>query len=193
MSAPHRLPRTAVLSAVVLLLASLAHAAGGGELPASGDLLLASGPLLLASWFATRRRLAPAPLVGFVVGAQWLLHGAFGALAHGAGAVPHAQHAVATDVVATAQVTHSLSTSMVAAHTVAAVLVALWLGAGERLLWMLVESLVLRPLALLRAAVSPLSVRELLPCCAPRLDPVVGRVLAANVSWRGPPAVAGTA
>lgn len=188
MSAPHRLPRTAALSAVVLLMASSAHAAGGGELPASEHLLVVSGPLLLASWFATTRRLAALPMVGLVVGAQWLLHSAFGALAQGAAAGAHAHGAV--DPAAAGA--HTPTPSMAVAHTVAALLVALWLAAGERLLWVLVEWLVFRPLALARAVAAPVAAASQ-RCSAVRLDPLVERLLTACVSWRGPPAAAGTA
>lgn len=196
MTAPHRLLRTTVLSAVVLTLAAGAHGAGGAGLPSFGHAVLLAGPVMLAAWFATRRRLAPAAFVAFVVGGQWLLHGAFGALAQGSSDVGHQHGAAALDVEAVGTAAahgHALSTSMVVAHSLAALLVALWLAAGERLLWVVVEWLVFRPLAVLRAAPSHLVASELLCRCAARLDPVAGRVLGANVSWRGPPAAAGFA
>lgn len=191
MTAPHRLLRTTVLSAVVLMLAAGAHVAGGAGLPSFGHAALLAGPVGLAAWFATRRRLAPAALVAFVVGGQWLLHGAFGALAQGSTAVGHEHGAAAVGTAAAHG--HALSASMVVAHTVAALLVALWLSAGERLLWVVVEWLVFRPLGLVRTAPSGVVASEPFCRCTTRLDPVVGRVLGANVSWRGPPAAAGFA
>ncbi len=152
--------------------------------------------MTLAAWFATRRRLAPAALVAFVVGGQWLLHGAFGALAQGSTAVGHEHGAAALDAPAigtAATHAHALSASMVVAHSVAALLVALWLSAGERLLWVVVEWLVFRPLAVLRRTPSAVVASAPLCRCVARLDPHVERVLGANVSWRGPPAAAGFA
>lgn len=196
MTAPHRLLRTTVLSAVVLMLAAGAHGAGGAGLPSFGHAVLLAGPVMLAAWFATRRRLAPTAFVAFVVGGQWLLHGAFGALAQASTAVGH-QHAAATldtEGIGTAATHgHALSASMVVAHSVAALLVALWLSAGERLLWVVVEWLVFCPRAALRVAPSGVVTSGRVCRCAARLDPVVGRVLGANVSWRGPPAAAGFA
>jgi hypothetical protein len=196
MAAPHRLLRTTVLSAVVLTLAAVAHGAGGAGPPSFGHAVLLAGPVTFAAWFATRRRLAPAAFVAFVVGGQWLLHGAFGALAQGSTAVGHQHGAAALDAEAigtAATHAHALSASMVLAHSVAALLVALWLSAGERLLWVVVEWLVFRPLAALSAAHSGVVASEPLCQGAARLGPVVGRVLGANVSWRGPPAAAGFA
>jgi hypothetical protein len=188
MSAPHRLLRTTVLSAVVLLLAAVAHGAGGAGTPSFGDALLLAGPVTLAAWFATRRRLVPVALVVFVVGGQWLLHGAFGALAQGSAAPGHQHGPAVVDAVTVHE--HGLPTSMVVAHSVAAVLVALWLSAGERLLWVVVEWLLFRPLAVLRAAAPRVVGAAPIRRCVARLDPVGVRVLCSNVSWRGPPAAA---
>ena len=95
MNAALRLQRTTALSVVVLALAAAAHGSAGGALPSAGHVMLLAAVVGLPAWFVTSRRLSPGALLLFVIGGQWLLHTAFGAMAHGPAAAEAAHHAAA--------------------------------------------------------------------------------------------------
>ena len=186
MNAPLRLQRTAALSVVVLALAAAAHGSAGGALPSAGHVMLLAAVVGLPAWFVTSRRVSPGALLLFVIGGQWLLHTAFGAMAHGPAAAEAAHHAAAPAAMPAA---HALTPSMAAAHTAAAALVALWLAAGERLLFLMLDAATARPLRALRLLLVPASAapsriaRE-----TSRVLVLRRRLVGVALSWRGPPA-----
>ena len=134
----------------------------------------------------TRGGWLPPVLVAFVIGGQWALHTAFGAMAHGSAATEAAHHAATTAAMPAA---HALSPSMAAAHTAAAALVALWLAAGERLLFVMLDAATARPLRALRPVLVPapatpsVTARETSSVLVLRR-----RLVGVALSWRGPPA-----
>lgn len=186
MNAPLRLQRTAALSVVVLALAAAAHGSAGGALPSAGHVMLLAAVVGLPAWFVTSRRVSPGALLLLVIGGQWLLHTAFGAMAHGPAAAEVAHHAAAPAAMPAA---HALTPSMAAAHTAAAALVALWLAAGERLLFLMLDAATARPLRALRLLLVPASAapsriaRE-----TSRVLVLRRRLVGVALSWRGPPA-----
>lgn len=185
-NAPLRLQRTATLSAVVIALAAAAHGSAGGALPGAAHILLLAAVVGLPAWFVTARRATPSVLLLFVIGGQWVLHSAFGAMAHGPAAVETAHHAAVAEAMPPA---HALSPSMVAAHTAAAALVALWLAAGERLLFLMLDAATAGPLRALRLLLVPASAAPSVAAWETSRVPVLRRrLLGVALSWRGPPA-----
>lgn len=148
--------RAAVLALVALGLAATAHALAGGELPSPWTLAMAMGPLAAGAAVLTRRQLRTPSLLGWLATTQLLLHGFFAAgspagdanavvAGHGhagaaasmplsglpaAGPAPGSSDALALG--------HS-GTGMLVAHVAAALLTALALSHGERVLWLLWE------------------------------------------------------
>ena len=185
-NAPLRLQRTAALSAVVLALSAAAHGSAGGAVPTAGHVMLLAAVVGLPAWFVTARRASPWALLLFVIGGQWLLHAAFGAMAHGQAAAETAHHVAAPAAMPAA---HALTPSMAAAHTAAAALVALWLAAGERLLFLMLDAATARPLRALRLLLVPASGRPSLAGWeTSRVLVLRRRLVGVALSWRGPPA-----
>ena len=161
--------RAAVLAAVTLSLAAAAHVVGGGEVPGLSVLVIAVVPLALGSALLTRSRLGALSVLAWLAPVEALLHGFFGATAsdhlatefsggHGHGAavagMPLTESMGSTSLVAASGAGHA-GVGMLVAHAVATVLTGFALSHGERVLWLLWESLrptlVMAPVPLRRA------------------------------------------
>jgi hypothetical protein len=161
--APFHLLRASAVATVILALASGAHFAGGGELPAPAILLAVLALTALGSTAATRLRLgfpAMAALLGVGQLALHELFTAFGSpgITNPTAAALHPGHLAGPDVLAPAVVhVHAAEGTtlplMVAAHALATLACALLLAKGEAALWALAAWL--RPLAALPRAVAP--------------------------------------
>jgi hypothetical protein len=147
--------RAGVLAAVTLGLAAAAHMVGGGEVPGLPVLAVALGPLALGSALLTRRRLGAVALLAWLAPVEALLHGLFGATAsdalatgftggHGHGAavagMPLTDSVGSSSLAVVSGAGHA-GAGMLVAHAVATVLTGLALSHGERVLWLLWESL----------------------------------------------------
>ena len=161
--------RAGVLAAVTLGLAAAAHVVGGGQVPGLPVLAVALGPLALGSALLTRRRLGPIALLAWLAPVEAILHGLFAATATGAltmGVTGGHAHAAAAAGMPLTESTGSATlvaasgagqagTGILVAHAVATVLTGLALSHGERVLWLLWESLrptlVMAPVPLVRA------------------------------------------
>lgn len=160
--APFHLLRASSVATVILTLASGAHLAGGGQLPAPAILLAVLALTTLGSTTATRLRLNFPAMAALLGGGQLALHevftafGSAGAAAPGA-ASPHTGHLAGADLLAPA-VGHLHSADaasgplMLAAHTLATLACSFLLSKGEAALWALAAWL--RPLAALPRAVA---------------------------------------
>jgi hypothetical protein len=155
---PLRVARAALVATLVLALTALAHRVGGGALPDPLVLAALAAFTLAGTTAAARMRFTPARLVVLLGGAQVVLHQALVVLAPAASCVPagstsgHGAHVASVgDVVCAApsalpdggaSLAHPahLATSgaaglwMLAAHSVATVVLALVLSFGERAL-----------------------------------------------------------
>ncbi|MDQ0692511.1 hypothetical protein [Arthrobacter sp. W4I7] len=161
--APFHLLRASAVATGILALASGAHLAGGGELPAPAILLAVLALTALGSTAATRRRLGFPAMAALLGGGQLALHELFTAFGspgtiNPAAAVLHPGHRAGADVLASAVVhVHAVEGTtlplMVAAHALATLACALLLAKGEAALWALAAWL--RPLAALPRAVAP--------------------------------------
>jgi hypothetical protein len=164
--APFHLLRASAVATVILALASGAHLAGGGELPAPAILLAVLALTALGSTTATRLRLGFPAMAALLGGGQLALHELFTAFGHPGAAAPapatlHTGHLTGADVLApvVGHVHAAEGTSgplMLAAHALATLGCALLLAKGEAALWALAAWL--RPLAGLPRAVAPDSV-----------------------------------
>ncbi|MCU1566181.1 MAG: hypothetical protein JWQ56_1118 [Pseudarthrobacter sp.] len=161
--APFHLLRASSVATVILTLASGAHLAGGGQLPAPGILLAVLALTTLGSTTATRLRLRFPALVALLGGGQLALHEVFAAFGSSGTPVPspaslHTAHLAGADLLAPAA-GHIHSTDaasgplMLAAHALATLACALLLAKGEAALWALAAWL--RPLAALPRLVAP--------------------------------------
>ncbi|WP_455836661.1 hypothetical protein [Pseudarthrobacter siccitolerans] len=192
--APFHLLRASSVAAVILTLASGAHLAGGGQLPAPAILLAVLALTTLGSTTATRLRLGFPALAALLGGGQLALHEMFtafgspGAAAPGA-ASPHTAHLAGADLLAPAAGhLHSTDTAsgplMLAAHTLATLACALLLAKGEAALWALAAWL--RPLAALPRAVAVDAVSQAFVSFPTAAAPRPWRNLRQD-SRRGPP------
>ncbi|MGX1162457.1 hypothetical protein FBY31_3484 [Arthrobacter sp. SLBN-100] len=192
---PFHLFRASAVATVILTLASGAHLAGGGELPAPVILLAVLALTALGSTTATRLRLDFPALATLLGGGQLALHELFTVFGSPGAAAPiratlHTGHLAGADVLAPAvgHVHAAESTSgplMLATHALATLACALLLAKGEAALWALAAWL--RPLAALPRAVAPDAVPPALasfPAAAARRRP--WRNLRQD-SRRGPP------
>ena len=163
--APFHLLRAAALATGILALASGAHVAGGGQLPAPGILLAILALTGLASTAATRLRLSFPAMAGLMGGGQVVLHELFtgfsvpsspGAGSLSAGALAgHSAHQHGSpngfppdllDLAAhTSPAGPAFAPLMLVAHALATLACALLLAKGEEALWALAGWL--RPLA----------------------------------------------
>jgi hypothetical protein len=182
-----RAVRVAALGATSLLLATSAHAVGGGDLPALGVLVVTAIVLGLVAVPLTARRCRTGVLLAVLGVQQTLLHLLFSSAAARPGCDPSGLEAAAhqlgaacgmhsagpmgvqsTGPMADAGIT---SWTMIVAHIVATVATAYLLGRGEAWLWRTAEQAI-------RAALGSLTGR--LADVRPRLI----------ISWRMPPWIA---
>lgn len=190
-----RLGRATALAVAAYGLSLLAHVVGGGQLPAPWA---TAGLGLLTLWAAvavTGRRLGRLATLALLGGSQLALHGAFGVFdSAGTCATVVHQHAghhvdgavvVCADPALTAGHAMPMGVSMLVAHAVTALLLALLLARGEQAMWFLCSLVWRRPPARLALPSLPLvrgaAAREVV--C--RVVPVPG-----GVGRRGPPAPA---
>jgi hypothetical protein len=142
-----RAVRVAVLGGASLLLASSAHAIGGGDLPGPGLLAVAAVVLGLVAVPLTGRRCRTGVLLGVLGVQQTLLHLLFSSAAAHPTCEPSGLQAAAHQLGAACgmhgamPMTESGSTgwAMVIAHAVATVATAWLLGRGEAWLWRTAE------------------------------------------------------
>jgi hypothetical protein len=181
----------ATLGAASLLLATTAHAVGGGDLPALGVLAVTAIVLGLVAVPLTARRCSAGVLLAVLGVQQTLLHLLFGSAAAHPGCEPSGL-AAATHQLGAACGMHGTmpmtdaetSWAMIVAHTAATVATAWLLGRGEAWLWHTAEQAI-------RAALGSLTGR--LADDQPRLI-IIGRMSPwvapayANAAPRGPPA-----
>jgi hypothetical protein len=160
--APFHLLRAASMATVILTLASAAHLAGGGQLPAPAILLAVLALTTLGSTTATRLRLGFPAMAALLGIGQLALHGLFTAFGSPGAAAPagttlHAGHLTAAGFLLPAAPAHAAEAAsgplMLAAHALATLVCALLLAKGEEALWALAAWL--RPLAALPRAVAP--------------------------------------
>ena len=187
-----RAVRVATLGATSLLLATSAHAVGGGDLPALGVLAVTAIVLGLVAVPLTAKRCRTGVLLGVLGVQQTLLHLLFSSAAAHPGCEPSGLQAPAHQLGAacgmhgTMPTTDAGTTSwaMIIAHTAATVATAWLLGRGEAWLWRTAEHAI-------RAALGSLTRR--LADDRPRLI-IIGRMppwvapAYAHAAPRGPPA-----
>jgi hypothetical protein len=159
---PFHLLRASAVATAILTLATGAHLAGGGELPAPAILLAVLALTTLSSTTATRLRLGFPALAALLGGGQLALHELFTAFGSPGPAAPaaatlHGSHLAGPDVLPLAAGhVHAAEAIpgplMLAAHSLATLVCALLLAKGEAALWALAAWL--RPLAALPCAVA---------------------------------------
>ncbi|MEV0199578.1 MFS transporter [Nonomuraea sp. NPDC050691] len=144
---PLRLARTAVFSAVCVVLASLAHVAGGGTAPAPGTAALGLGAASVLALALAGRERHPLTINLALVAAQAVLHELFSAGGptgyvavhlHGS---PAAGVSLAVDAGAPAGPGLAVDAGMLTAHLTATLLTGWWLARGEAALWSLLRRL----------------------------------------------------
>lgn len=193
--APFRLPRSAVVAAVILALATGAHTLAGGRLPPAPVMAACTALVLLGVVLVTRWRLTATALAGILAAGQWMLHAAFSVLSEtvpaGPAPVPHLHTAAAAGLPVSHELPHShlpadLDPPMLGAHILATLVTAVFLARGEAALWALAAWL--RPLAGIQAVPIPVT--------SPTIPPAPRHALARR--WRalrrqplrGPPTAA---
>lgn len=138
--------RAAVLSLLVVTSTLAAHVAGGGELPDLSMLLPVCALVTLSSAALLRRPLSWWWSATLLLTGQTALHGALqllpvqtvtGTPGHPAGSTAFHPHADTAVTALRALTGWSADARMVVAHLGAALLVGVWLAAGERALWSL--------------------------------------------------------
>src|SRR5262249_35075135 len=85
--APLRAVRALAFAAAALVLAVLAHRAGGGDVPAAPALGLGASRVFAAAWLAAGRQRSVGVIAAAVLGSQTALHAAFESSAHDAGSL----------------------------------------------------------------------------------------------------------
>ncbi|MEV0347746.1 MFS transporter [Nonomuraea sp. NPDC050680] len=169
---PLRLARTAAFAAVCVGLAALAHAMGGGSVPAPHTAALGLCAVLLPALALSARERSAATINVALVCAQFGLHELFGAdstayvISH-----PHGRGL-------------GQAIGMLLAHLTATLITGWWLARGESALWALLHRLGHR-LALLRPVAVP-AVRPAVAMVIVRIVPV-DPLLLHCVARRGPP------
>ncbi|MCL9797671.1 hypothetical protein, partial [Frankia sp. AgKG'84/4] len=126
-----------MLAGLTVSLAAGAHGVATGMRPSLP--ITAAGLLLTCrvGWGATADRLSPGRLIGLVLAVQVCLHVAFAISASGGAHHPAPPSAAQVAVVpehGTVDLLHG-GLPMLAGHALAALFLAGWLAAGERLLW----------------------------------------------------------
>ncbi|HVN10811.1 MAG TPA: hypothetical protein VMT69_01865 [Kineosporiaceae bacterium] len=130
-----RLARTSLLGLSIATLAALAHSGGGHPPPPVTVVLVGAAVLTRCCWRASLGELTPRRCLLLSVAAQWVLHVTFTLIdpperVHELGPVGARPTVELCDLVPGAG-----DASMLVAHMLAATALALWLAAGERLLW----------------------------------------------------------
>ncbi|MDR7253512.1 hypothetical protein J2X46_002502 [Nocardioides sp. BE266] len=209
-----RWARAGTVATVATLLGVVAHAHADGHAPSLPTMAFLVLVLTAAAAVVLARPASTARVVSLTVGGQFVAHyvlavaspHATGGAAASAGTsmqgMPgmsgvHPGHAAegaarASDGALTGLLAgfHGLDARMLAAHLAAAVVVGLWLAAGERAVWSVVTH-IWRTLRLpaLRLPSTPAAVRA----PAPRLAAVtLARLASGSVVRRGPPLLLGT-
>ncbi len=184
-----RAARAAYLATVILGLAVAGHVLGGGSWPSWGAL---SGVVVLAgalSAVLTRTRLRAPRLAATLAGGQLAVHEVLSwTTGHGSMGHDHAAMALdPTEGMPSGWLTPWLGADlrMLAGHAVAIVLAAAVIAHGERVLWLVWESLRPRAIAGRAPVVLPL-VRH---WCAAVVLPPHTATLALTADPRGPPAM----
>jgi hypothetical protein len=199
-----RWARAAVLATVALLTAALAHVGAGDRLPSTPALaaLLAAVTLLVAPLL--RHPASTRCVVLLMAGGETCLHFALSALTHAPGGSSSAAGSMRDPMPGMSQMAHTAGFAgvsgahvlMAETHLAAAVLVGLWLAAGERALWTLLGltlDTVLTAAAVLAGRTSTFSGDLLQPVTRATLQrgplPLQRRAWASQVvTRRGPPA-----
>ncbi|GAA3191155.1 MFS transporter [Nonomuraea roseoviolacea] len=146
---PLRLARTAVFSAVCVVLASLAHVAGGGSAPAPGTAALGLGAACVLALALGGRERHPLTINLALVAAQAVLHEWFSAGGPtGYVSVSVHLHGSPADGMSLAVGSGepagrglAVGAGMLAAHLTATLLTGWWLARGEAALWSLLRRL----------------------------------------------------
>jgi len=196
-----RAVRVAVLGATSLLLATSAHAVGGGDLPALGVLAVTAIVLGLVAVPLTARRCRTGVLLAVLGVQQTLLHLLFSSAAAHPGCEPSGLEAAAHQLDAACAMhgtgpmsmqstgpmadTATAGWTMIIAHIAATVATAWLLGRGEAWLWRTAEQAIRAALGSLTGRVADDRPRLILswrrsPWIAPAYEPAAPR---------GPPAV----
>jgi len=195
-----RAVRVAVLGATSLLLATSAHAVGGGDLPALGVLAVTAIVLGLVAIPLTARRCRTGVLLAILGVQQTLLHLLFGsATAHprcdpsgletaahqlGAACAMHGTGPMSMQSTGPMADTATAGWTMIIAHIAATVATAWLLGRGEAWLWRTAERAIRAALATLTGRVADDRPGLIL---VGRTSPWVGPAYAVSAP-RGPPA-----
>lgn len=171
-SAPCRLLRALVVAAACVGITLSAHVLAGGMVVPAHSLLFVYAAVGAVTYAVSRRRWTFGRLVIALGGAQVVLHPAFGVLADGG---PMG----------------SMDTTMIAAHGVAAFVLAAVMARGDAVLWRTAQAVValLRPLVALLRVLVPVGTDAVLPACpapAPDLRVPAGLVVAPSTE-RAPP------
>ncbi|WP_329408094.1 hypothetical protein OG563_38070 [Nocardia vinacea] len=183
---PHlRAIRAAVFAAIGVLLSAVGHAAASGHSVSSSALVVAFAATGAVAWAVADRQRGIIAIGGGLLVMETVLHLWFGIFAVSNG--HHSSHAAAVSGPAM----HAGPLAMIAGHAVAAMVCAVWLWCGERVLFALLGALYSRILVpLLLVLVHPLvddaavGVRTVFDRVAvPRRGVVLRHVLAR----RGPP------
>ncbi|HEY0186825.1 MAG TPA: hypothetical protein VGC67_05000 [Cellulomonas sp.] len=151
-----RLLRALLLTGLVLALAALAHALGGGHLPSAPVLALLGVLLLPLAVLACARQVRPLPAVLLLGAGQLALHQTFGMLtacgtgtlgtaatATGSAHLLHSGTVLAGTAGSTCHTGAAVvdGTAMLVLHALATVAVALLVAATDRVLWLLARGI----------------------------------------------------
>lgn len=165
--------RATAVSLIALSLGVGGHMLGGGHPPTALVFLGVWALAVVVTWPATGRRLTFWTLAGVLVVVQTGMHVV--SSLHPAGGHHHGSD--------------SYGWAMFIGHAVATGIAIVVLGYGERVLWSLLETLVLRPLQVIIAAQTPRDSRSSVCIEAARHRPRVWLCAAADPA-RGPPMTA---
>lgn len=147
-----RIARSAIFSAVCMLLAVGAHWFAGGAGPTTRVLLTGWAIVMAAATALAGRQRSPATVIGLVLAAQVLLHQMLGP-AERPRVAPHPP--VAHDVVHELGLYEygeplSVRAGMLVAHLTAALITGWWLSRGEALVWSILRRMGARAARLFR-------------------------------------------
>ena len=172
-----RVARGLALSAACLVVPAVAHVVAGGGAPTAGAFLLGAALLSVACVALADRRISLGLIAAMVFASQPVLHVLLAMSAH-------AHHGVGP----------SVSTSMVAAHAIAAAGLTVLLAGAESVVWSMASlssTLLLRSVRAVLAATATAAVRP--PSMRPASAPVHPYVLSVTrtAPRRGPPVLSG--
>jgi len=188
---PHplfRMARAVVFATVCVTLAAIGHALASRETVPAWAVLAGFGTVLAVTFVLAGHERSLVTIAGGLLGGQFALHTVFASATD-----PMLHHAPVIEAAHSAPLQGS-GTAMTLAHTVAALLSALWLRRGERAAWSLTRRLATaadRPLRLLPVllSVEPASLSSPAPVVrTPDAVLAAAWVLRYQVVRRGPPA-----